>query len=71
MFEQVGKKMQPVLWVGFKDIAYSGYDGKAYVKFPNIFIAKYMKILMIDSHRNGDSNIDVNYVIPGGFLLSN
>jgi hypothetical protein len=35
----------------------------------NVFICKFMKALLVDATRTGDSNIDISYVIPGGFTL--
>ena len=73
VFSQMGNSMQPALWIGYKDEVYAErYDElrKISVNFPNIFIASHMRVLLIDAHRRRDSNIDVDYVVPGGFLLN-
>ena len=78
IFSQLGDSMQPALWIGYKDQAYEEDDEdlfgdqdhrKIKVDFPNIFIANQMRVLLIDANRRSDTNVDVDYVIPGGFLL--
>lgn len=72
IFSQVGKRIQPAIWIKFDDATIVDYSKReVFIKFPNLFIAKYMRILAIDAHRYGDSNIDIDYVVPGGFLLGN
>ena len=65
--------MQPAIWIGYKDVAYeTDKQRKLEIKFPNLFIANHMGVLLIGAHRRRqDTNIDVDYVIPGGFLLNN
>ena len=44
--------MQPALWIGYKEMAYANYNyRKIQIDFPNIFITKYMWVLMIDARR--------------------
>ena len=72
IFEQVNQIVGPAIWIGYRDIAYENYD-KRHIKidFPNTFTSKYMRVLLIDAHRRADFSIDVDYVVPGGFLLKN
>ena len=76
IFSQMGNIMQPALWIGYKDEVYAklGRDyeelRKIAVDFPNIFIASHLRVLLIDANRRDDTNIDVDHVVPGGFLLN-
>ena len=71
IFEQTNQRMQPAIWIGYKDSAYADYKMRHIkVDFPNVFITKYMRVLMIDAYRRPDSNLDIDYVIPGGFILN-
>ena len=71
----MGNSMQPTIWIGYKnevyEKSYEDYEElrKIEVDFPNIFIASHMRVLLIDAQRRYKSNIDVDYVVPGGFLL--
>ena len=78
VFSQMGNSMQPAIWIGYKDLDFEDFDdlygndedsGKIQVDFPNVFIAKHMHVLLIDAQPQSHSNIDVSYVVPGGFLL--
>ena len=70
-FKQVGTAMQPAVWLGFNSNVDSADTREAKVIFPQIFVAKYMKILLIDAYRRHDTNIDIDHVIPGGFMIPN
>jgi len=69
VFNQKSNVMQPAIWIGYKDSAYTHKANRRIkLDLPNIFVTKYMKVLMISAYRKS-TNIHIDYVIPGGFLL--
>ena len=63
--------LQPAIWIGYTDKVYASEEDNRKIKvaFTNVFITKYMRILMIGGHNQQDSNINIDYVIPGGWIL--
>ena len=65
--------MQPALWIGYKEEVYAkSYDEGPMIQinFPKMIIASHMRVLLIDAYRRSDTNIDVDYVVPGGFPIN-